>query len=40
VLMFQSLRSSQHEGAEGSHGSGKARSSRRYRPRCASRWGA
>ena len=40
AAMLQSLRSSQHKGAEVGNGTGRARPSRGYRMRCSSRWGA
>jgi hypothetical protein len=40
AAMLQSLRSSQHKGAEVGTGSGKARPSRGYRLRGSSQWGA
>jgi putative heme iron utilization protein len=40
AAMLQSLRSSQHKGAEVSNGSGRVRPSRGYRLRGESQWGA
>jgi hypothetical protein len=40
AAMLQSLRSSQHKGAEVSNGSGRVRPSRGYRLRGTSQWGA
>jgi hypothetical protein len=40
AAMLQSLRSSQHKGAEVGNGTGRARPPRGYRMRCSSRWGA
>jgi hypothetical protein len=40
AAMLQSLRSSQHKGAEVRNGSGRVRPSRGYRLRGSSKWGA